>query len=1039
MQDILRIMQMRTMVNGVQKVQGADDLNPGSNDDGFKIVGTGAADVTVKAGTLLCDGLPIPKAADSTLTGFVVPGADRIDTVYMAITELEVTDPAQIPQLGETTRRRKLSYALAISVTGEAGVPASTPQEIWEGGIRYFKLANIQRYAGVAGIQAADVTDLRKLLPPSIIAEITRQQNGHVAALVGSTLETPDGTLLPESASMFFDVDPADSFAGTRAFAWTWARDAAVRTPASLVETPLVTGKTAAFLLDSLTVILSEGYLSLSDASQVTSPGSKYIPLTDNVVDYLRVGGTPGATGETIAGLTPTTSVARSLNSRAGVSVGDGVNSFGDFNGADAIRDAWLWSSSQATGPVSIFVKRGSYTLNTGDIISDTDVVIIGVDAGAESVTISVTANDALVINGATLHLENIELVRSGATTTVFSHNSEPNFGFAYQKCVVRNCIIRGRVILTSPEDEVLFERCIFDLRRDAITGVSCVRVDVTGPSGVGETNYFGRVVFRDCRFSNNTRAVTEFSRSIGLTGHQILGDFTWERCRFDLAGTTATGSLATNNVGVVDFLGGNALPLSGNFTSIRSLRWLDCSVRANCLGDPQNGGAYSAVSTLIKLTGYPNGITNGDASPFTQLTDIWEVEIRGGRWTCPTTPTTFSPFVISLATATHVVIEDTYIGFDGATVQGGPETDVVPFFAGGASTPSRWSAFVFATGSVTLAGLGRPTDGALRMTGVRLSGGDASTVGDVLIGTAGKVDIDGLTISGPGEAAGGGGSNPAHRVKFIAGNNISGDFVGAHRVRGLTLRNPGTVFGVGDAFGVVMIEPNIAGLTIEDAVITGPGGGATLTGIVFAPRANNDRFENISFIRCRVHGHGRGVALSTGVALTGVVFENIEFIDCVITENQGIGIDLNPPAPDVLLRDLVLRGCKVNLNTGIGVRIRSENWTNFENVLIEHNRITNNNGGVAAVQMHIEDTSGAGYPRPIIMGNKFSEGSVSRGILKVTRGGGAALITPRGFDNPLAPSVYGAQTGHSITDAQQYHFTSGDGMIHNDGALETP
>ncbi len=1044
MQDILRVQLARAMANGTQAVSGTDDLNPGTNDDGFLIVGGGSSnEVTVKAGYLFCDGIPLPKTVDSTLTGFVTPGADRIDTVYIALTELEVADPAQIPQLGETTRRRKLSYTVSISVTGDVGVPANTPTEIWEGGIHYFKIARVTRRSGDPLIQAEDVEDLRKRLPPSVIAEITRQQGGHVAALVASTIETPDGTLLDESPSLFIDVDPAGSFAGSRAFGVTFSRDVLARTPVSVIETTMVTGKTAVFLLDSLTAVSSSDFLAFSDVGQVTSPGTKYMPLTDSTIDYFRIGGSgAGSAGETMGGVTPSTSIARQLAARVGVSVGDGVNSFGDFNGSTAIRDAFKWCEAQGTGEIAIFVKPGAYTLASGDIYADGLAVSLIGTGFAEPATITTSAADSIHIDGGSIRMENLQIVRGGANQTLFAITNYPNFGFGYQKSFFRNCIFRGRVFLVSPDDETVFEHCLFDMRRDNITSLSCVRVGVVDQAaGDVETHYRGKTIFRDCRFKNNTRAALEFSRELGMVGHQILGEFVFERCRFDLSGTTAGANTATQNVGVVDFIGGNSLPMSGDFTSIKALRWLDCEVRANCLGDPEWGGAYSPVSTLIKLTGYPHGVSTGDTSPFGQLTDVWEVEIRGGRWTCPATPTTYNPFSVVFCTSTHVVIEDVYIGFDDVTTQGGPEDDVEAFFSGGTFTAARWCAFVFSTGTVTLNARGRPREGMLRMSGVRTSGGDASTSGDVLIGVSGKVDIDGFTIDGPGEAAGGGGANPTQRVKFIGGNNITGSFAGTHRVRGFTLRTPGTVFGSGEAFGIVLIEPNVFGVTFEDMVITGPVSGATLTGIVFAPRSNDDLFENLTFVRCRVHGQGRGIALSTGTVLTGVVFSNIEFVDCVLTENQGVGLDLNPPAADLVMRDLVIRGCKVNQNTGLGVRIRSPNWTAWDNVIVENNRISNNNGALDATQMHVENTAATGAPRFIVTGNRFSEGVTLRGKLKITRrsGAGSALVTNAGFNNVLDPSVYGAQTGHSLTDDDLYRFVDGDGMVLNDGNLETP
>lgn len=171
MQDILRVLQYRALSDGL-----AYGLNPGSNDDGYKIVGTGAENsVTVKAGTLFVNGIPLRLAQDTTFSGFTTPGgSDRTDTVYLAVTEVEVADPAMLPQLGETTRRRKLIATIGVA-ENTTDVPASSSAPIWQGGTHYFKLATISRTSGNAEINADDVVDERKRLPPYTMSQIVKQ------------------------------------------------------------------------------------------------------------------------------------------------------------------------------------------------------------------------------------------------------------------------------------------------------------------------------------------------------------------------------------------------------------------------------------------------------------------------------------------------------------------------------------------------------------------------------------------------------------------------------------------------------------------------------------------------------------------------------------------------------------------------------------------------------------------------------------------------------------------------------------------------
>ena len=114
LQDNERVSRYRTNYAGLQAgsaINGNTPLNPGSGDDGFLAVGTSLANsLTLKAGWLLCDGIPIPLWVDTVLSGFSTPGSNRTDTVYVAVSEVEVTNPAQIPKLGETTRRRQIQF-----------------------------------------------------------------------------------------------------------------------------------------------------------------------------------------------------------------------------------------------------------------------------------------------------------------------------------------------------------------------------------------------------------------------------------------------------------------------------------------------------------------------------------------------------------------------------------------------------------------------------------------------------------------------------------------------------------------------------------------------------------------------------------------------------------------------------------------------------------------------------------------------------------------------------------------------------------------
>lgn len=190
-QDILRVAQARAMRDGIS----GSLLNPGSLDDGYLATGTGAANqVTIGAGTLFTDGIPLTLGAAFIFSGFTTSGAPRTDLLYLSVTEKEISDPNQIPQLGETTKRRQVQATL--DVAEGVAIPADTGGEIWEGGIRNFLIATVTRAAGVATIDPGDVVDERKDLPANIIGALPTTAG---ASLIGYAGSGPwaDATTLP--------------------------------------------------------------------------------------------------------------------------------------------------------------------------------------------------------------------------------------------------------------------------------------------------------------------------------------------------------------------------------------------------------------------------------------------------------------------------------------------------------------------------------------------------------------------------------------------------------------------------------------------------------------------------------------------------------------------------------------------------------------------------------------------------------------------------------------------------------------------------
>lgn len=145
----------------------------GSPNNGFKIVGTGAANnFTIKAGDLFAKGFVCAKEADVAYvaqTDFSPPSlstpvGNRTDIVYLHIFEAEINSAADNnlidPTLGiETAIRKRLRFCVKVAEGGS--LPADDATN-W-----YYQLAVLNRTA-TANIDAGMVTESRTLIVPDV-------------------------------------------------------------------------------------------------------------------------------------------------------------------------------------------------------------------------------------------------------------------------------------------------------------------------------------------------------------------------------------------------------------------------------------------------------------------------------------------------------------------------------------------------------------------------------------------------------------------------------------------------------------------------------------------------------------------------------------------------------------------------------------------------------------------------------------------------------------------------------------------------------
>lgn len=627
LQEIITVFLFRTMYNGTQNVfSGMNPLNPGSNDDGWKVVGTGASNsVTIDAGWLFCDGIPLNNAASFSQGGFTTYGGagSRTDVVYLEVTEVEVDDPNQVPQLGDTTKRRQLQVTVGISTTGMGGVPPNTSEEIWEGGAHYFPIASINRPTGQAIINSGDVTDLRKLLPPSIMAEIIRQSNFQVQALVGTVLETPGigGNPLAQANSITLDVDPGASFSGN-GFARVRFNRNGVPVVAFRVNERTNAGGISSWETDEV--------IRLSDANTVGST-FETVPFSDSPSesDRLRfMEQDPGTNSQT-------QNMLRSMNARLSVTCGNGTTTFGDFNGATAIRDAIVYAAAVASGQsFRIQVKPGTYTWSGATTIAGKELIIeaiAGGGAGGTEVvinnTFSSTTTAPILVTSGRLQVRGITFTKGDASLLAIKAVG----GVVY----CEDCYFSNQSVYMEIDDvthiqkapELYMRRCMWAMTTAAL-GKECVILvgSSSATAGLARAGY----IFDACSF-----VITGNANCCPLTIKQgtadsSMRDITFNDCRMLLGsttGTTATFDSVTHNCGVVRFDSNGA----NNKLTVHDVTWNRCNVFANSTGA---GTSSILMHARAALGGTDRMLVN-------------KLAINGGRWQCPAQDTEIIPFVV--------------------------------------------------------------------------------------------------------------------------------------------------------------------------------------------------------------------------------------------------------------------------------------------------------------------------------------------------------------------------------------------------------
>lgn len=188
----------------------------GSPDVGLFVEASGAANqVTIKAGHFDFQGAHLLFPSDTVFSALTTnPGpSSRVDRIYASLTEVEVADPEQMSELGETTRRRQL--VVTFGVAEGTAIPTDSAEDFWAGGTKYVELSAITRAAGVATIDQVDCSDSRGRLPRAALDLFTEKDQSTtskrtkviVQALDAETSTNPQLGVRQESGALAFKVD----------------------------------------------------------------------------------------------------------------------------------------------------------------------------------------------------------------------------------------------------------------------------------------------------------------------------------------------------------------------------------------------------------------------------------------------------------------------------------------------------------------------------------------------------------------------------------------------------------------------------------------------------------------------------------------------------------------------------------------------------------------------------------------------------------------------------------------------------------------
>jgi len=923
-----------------------------------------------------------------------VTGNDVIDASGVTVKASLIHDGSSTNQVGVPAS----GFYTAPTVNFTPNIPASTSYRIFYA--RRSSFRDISRdKVGLDAFTRQVIRGAHQVPGEGIrfIREAGRRalgSGGPVTALAATIIETPGlgENILSKSNTMNVDIDPDGTQGTNGSFEVRFDRDGSSKTLFSVEE-----GASAGL---SSWQSISER-IALGDINTLASGfGQTILPFSSGTAtegdNHLRI-------SEVDFASTPVSLIKR-LNAVWAVTVGDGVNSFGDFNGITAIADAFShYNAAGLNIGIRIFVKRGLYEVDDEKLTLGSSIVIEG------------THRDQVTVRNA-----------NGASLPAFSHSSVDTYielrNITFTKSsggsdlgidtagalLIENCNFIDQQIrlnrIGDPTGKVpvlLARNSIFNFSSSS-TGVQ--PIDIYGGGTTHESHGF---IFEDCEISAWQDAALLRVIDQGATNHALSG-IVFRRCTLRCAGTATLGGNLTAIVGVLELS-----PNGGNGTAIDDITWEDCDVTANwgAVGDNQ-------ILMYMRTHDGLNSIA------------VDKVRISGGEWDAGGVDSDISPFYMggqTLAAArgpNRVEIENVRWGFSTAGLSNGvPTTEIA------AGSAASWAAFYIGCYDLKM-------HNVTWLTNVGLSDS-----GDLFINLVRKLDILGLYL-GSGNWTAGVGTAPEYRVKIITDHFIQ---FGMVAIRDVMISNSvsinatvgslvlGRVAGAAQSMPSLVENCNLNGnIEVGGALIYVAGGAAG------SEEGNGWHFENCRLETCAGNGFLFDWSTAGREPLRDIRIANTTVVDC-----DDVGIHFNFGTAETL-SDVDISGCHIKDCTGYGLHVEgTAPWdVNASGLTLRNNHFDGNSGSRSGTQIFIDAMSGS---VGCLYGNTSAAVATVPGLIASASGASDDL---RGTEvaytyDPTAGAV--AAIDHTVTALtttpdKRLHKSGGSWqMLHNRFRLSVP